>query len=448
MKTDRFTMQSSLEANYLNIKLEEEEQLDRIAVRVIKDDCPEFLIPFRMLELNNAVTLKYKLVNAVSFAYTGLTLPKQTFVQIYLNLLTPFIKGKDWFLDYHSLCIDPRYVYLDKHTNQVFFIYLPIHSDKNTDQEIMEFFRNLFLSVVITDDKDFEIRLHRFFGSEQKTLDGLYRILTESQGNKNKAVQQIVTSSAIPKTVSEKSFNERQEKAESADDPVKKEVKEEKNDLFSGEDEVMAALFGGGAKAKETKTKKPLKEKKQKKEKQVKAKKPGMFASLLGGKKKEEAAEQMAVPPEQGGMAEIPVPQKPTQEYHRNYPVMTMEDNTQIEEESNDFGNPWLELLDLDKGGAMNRIELVFSKPYLIMGRMSADEIQPDIAFPKEFKRIGRQHLRFEKHDGRIVVIDLGSVNRSMLNGEILAPNYPYELQDGMILALNVNHPLRYRVHI
>ena len=97
MNSEKFIFQNSLEANYLSIRLEPEDRLDEIAVNVIGKDCPDFLIPFRMVSVNEEISLKYKLINTVALEYAEMTLPKALFVQLYLNLLEPFVKGRDWF---------------------------------------------------------------------------------------------------------------------------------------------------------------------------------------------------------------------------------------------------------------------------------------------------------------------------------------------------------------
>ncbi|MDE7045251.1 MAG: hypothetical protein K2O97_09630, partial [Acetatifactor sp.] len=182
MNSENFTLQNSLEANYLNIRLDFGERPDEIAVKVIRKDCPEFLIPFRIVSVNEETVLKYKLINTVALEYAEMTLPKALFVQLYLNLLEPFVKGRDWFLDYHNFCVDTRYVYVDKHTYQVFYLYVPVPSYRSEDREILEFFKNVFMRIMISDDKDFQVRLFRFFGDGHITLAGLYRLMLEEKG--------------------------------------------------------------------------------------------------------------------------------------------------------------------------------------------------------------------------------------------------------------------------
>lgn len=48
----------------------------------------------------------------------------------------------------------------------------------------------------------------------------------------------------------------------------------------------------------------------------------------------------------------------------------------------------WLELTESEIPGAIQKISLDFSGKYITIGRMSSDEVQPDMAFGKQFTRI------------------------------------------------------------
>ncbi|MBQ8280982.1 MAG: hypothetical protein IJZ25_01100, partial [Lachnospiraceae bacterium] len=62
MNSEKFSVQSTLEATYLNVRLEEPVELDEIVMKVLKEDCPDFLIPYRLTTVNDIITLKYKLL--------------------------------------------------------------------------------------------------------------------------------------------------------------------------------------------------------------------------------------------------------------------------------------------------------------------------------------------------------------------------------------------------
>lgn len=533
MNSGNFMLQNSLEANYLNIRLDAGDRLDEIAVKVIQKDCPDFLIPFRMVSVNEETGLKYKLINTVALEYAEMTLPKVLFVQLYLNLLEPFVKGRDWFLDYHNFCVDPRYVYIDKHTYQAFYIYVPVQSFRSEDQEILDFFKNVFMSVMISDDKDFQVRLFRFFGGGTITLTGLYQLMLEEKGinaspqsahqqqtfQQSAFQQQAHQQSAFQQQVHQQSAFQQQafqqqadreqafrqpapqqlvipqpakaaedrmkETADSKNQDKKKDKKQDKRQApeknttppeinmgygaDNSEDEVVQALFGNtGRKSKKEKT--PAENKKAEKDtgrKKQEEKSHGGLGGLFGGKKKQVdsaqgtdsgyAAEAGGQLPHGGGMSYAGGPQSSSMAYAQeavDYAAMyggngSGSDETEVfSDEAAGAETPWMDLIDSSLPGAPLMIDLGFTKPYITIGRMSSDEKQPDVVFPGEFKRIGRQHARIERRGGDLFVIDLGSVNHTMVNGQIMVPNQPYQLQDGMEIAFTVSKPVRYRVHM
>ena len=66
MNEENFSLQSTLEANFLNIELPENPQIDKIVDKVLKEDKPDFLIAYRDININGRITLKYKLINTVA----------------------------------------------------------------------------------------------------------------------------------------------------------------------------------------------------------------------------------------------------------------------------------------------------------------------------------------------------------------------------------------------
>ena len=79
---------------------------------------------------------------------------------------------------------------------------------------------------------------------------------------------------------------------------------------------------------------------------------------------------------------------------------------------------------------------------------MSSDETKPDVCFNKEFTRIGRKHARIERAGNGYCIIDLGSANHTLLNGNTLIPNQPYPLENNAILEFTKSKPVKYRVVI
>lgn len=475
MKEDTFSLVSSLEANYLNIRLKEPVRLDQIAVHVIKEDCPEFLIPFRIVNINDAVTLKYKLINTVALEYSDKSLSKTAFVRLYLNLLTPFMKGKDWFLDYHYFCIDARYIFLEKQSNIATFVYVPEKSYHNSDENILHFFQETFTNITILDDANFQVKLYRYFSGKEINLSDLYQLLLQEVHNTGGAGAAPYCPSVRSAAVSGRSTLQEealdiQEEAKNGQErklpfqkPGKqvmegkaehKALKEEAaipgpdrqagisggsllDSEGAGDDAVMEALFGSGKKKKEKAARQSVKERTEK----AKPEKKKESVFHLFGKKQE-----ISPKPQMASKAEPREYPLPAPAYF--VPVEESGEQTEIYEGGDSSTAACLELVESPIPGAVPRIPLDFTKPFIILGRTSSDEVQPDITFGREFSHIGRRHARIEKKDGNYYVIDLGSANHTLLNDQVLIPNQAYRLTDGSLLTLTNSRPVRYRIRL
>lgn len=479
MNEENFSLQSTLEGNYLNIALPAIADSDEIAVRVMEQDCPDFLIPFRIVTVNGNTSLKYKLINTVALAYSERSLSKKQFIQLFMNLLTPFMKGKDWFLNYHNLCIDPQYIFMNKMDKNISFIYIPEKSYCSSDGEIKEFFKKLFTEITISDDPGFQVKMFRYFGNEDSNLADLYQLLLQEQRQtgtepvyvsqspkQEQPVGQQVqsqtfaqpTPQVIPQPVPEMAVEKKTAKTtlkhslfaskkEEHPENAASEVKAVSPDLFgraediSDSDAALNALFGDAPK-----------KKKEKKEKEKKEKKEGGFA--LFGKKKEQP-QQATTAASFSQPKTVPSVSPVSNNGMSGFgtaPFQMMgtgdDDRTEIAGEEYSGQGACLELIESAVPGAIPRISLNFAGPFITIGRTSSDEIQPDVAFSREFSRIGRMHARVERSGGGFCIIDLGSANHTLVNGQILIPNQPYPLPDGGEVTFTTTKPVKYRIHL
>ena len=72
MGREKFYVKTSVNANYLYVELEEPVIWDEIAMKVIKEDCPDFLLPYSVGRMNDEVNLRYKLPNMMALKYVNL----------------------------------------------------------------------------------------------------------------------------------------------------------------------------------------------------------------------------------------------------------------------------------------------------------------------------------------------------------------------------------------
>lgn len=478
---ERIEAEHSLEANFLKVRCMEYEKPDEIAIHVIQNDAPQFLLPMSTIEVNNRLEFRYILGNQIALEYMNFVFTRNQFLKMYQSLIRPFIEGSDWMLDYHCFCVDPGHVFMDKNDYTVSYLYLPLNGFANTDEEILNFLRGVLNKVTITDNSSFLVKLYQAFNRENITLGELNALVEQERRSENagKEGEKEIKTTTKPMyerpikeetlnitepVVEEKKFtdnftmNSNPEKKNFMDEliaeikpkdkslinsevkeaePKKKSFlgnmlfgkKEQKvSDVFENTDdnEVLNALFGDGKK-KEKSSKKE--EKKNRKNKKV--------------EKQEELSGQDIIQM----MKESPL-ENPSAEDYNYTQLETESDVTEIESGMENLTKPHLELLNMGLLGVPAYIELEFSKPQLVIGRQSSDRVQPDIAFAAHYKKVGRMHACLKRKNDRVYLVDLGSANGTTLNGKVLIPNQPYELKNQDQIGFVASDPIGYKVVI
>lgn len=498
----RITAEHSLEANYLKYECTENEVVDEIAINIMKNDMPDFLLPMRILKKNGAMELYYTVGTQIALKYKDMTFQKKDFLRLYKGLLRPFIEGIDWMLDYHCYCIDPNYIFIDKNGKDVLFMYFPVSSCKNTDGEIIDFFREIIRQVSVEDDSSFLLKMFQYFSRENVTVGELYQIVeTEMEKEKTQSAQMksttpklniseekktMVQNIAKPQMISQPEMAHQVQKSVQAMENQEQEKstnsaisslfgtkadsdKHKKNGLFGGigkkntketsmniqaqlsvdvpevhmgaQDELMNALFGTDGK----------KDKK-------KSKSSGLF-----GNKKNILKEEKVIPkinsineiPKNRTIAQQPILQKPVQtnpidaQPVQNYEYTQIDSDqeiTQIDGVHIETSNQYLQAMDQGMNGIPMHVDLNFSKERITFGRQSGDVRQPDIIFSSEYRRIGRMHACIQRENNNLYIVDLGSANGTVLNGEILVPNQPYLLKNNDVIGFVAGQPINYKV--
>ena len=183
MISEHFTMEQTAESAYLTIAVDNPAALDSIAMQVLREDMPDFLVPFSLTTENGVSKLRYRLATTTTLSsLIGSIMPRRRFTHMALELLTPFIRCKNWFLDYHSICIDPSYIFYDKAADRYQLIYVPKETYINTDSEIVSFFKSVLTSIDILDNKNCQHAVSRYFKGNAILLPELHGLITELDG--------------------------------------------------------------------------------------------------------------------------------------------------------------------------------------------------------------------------------------------------------------------------
>lgn len=173
----KFSYQQMTGENYLEISAENY-TLDETAVNVIQQDCPEFLVPVKLVEINGVRKLRYRFSESmIALKYLERELSKEEFITLYRNLIDPFMNCSDWFLDGHQFYPDLSRVYLNKRTWKIAYLYVPFMEIHVSDEEIFSFLRNVLFQVQVKNDGNLLLRLIKYFERKEKSLVDIQEIL-------------------------------------------------------------------------------------------------------------------------------------------------------------------------------------------------------------------------------------------------------------------------------
>ena len=102
------------------------QKLDQIAIEVMKQDCPDFLLAFKTISIDGALELRYEMGDGIRLSYQSQRMYKREFVQQMINMLLPYKDCGDWLLDYHSILLDPKYIFVSNKNGSVRYTYIPV----------------------------------------------------------------------------------------------------------------------------------------------------------------------------------------------------------------------------------------------------------------------------------------------------------------------------------
>lgn len=468
---------------YAVVPLDKNDTADEIALNVMRVDLPAFLMPMKVMNMNNTTEFRYEMSGGTRMEYTPLTFKKAEAVQLLVNMVSPFADCVDWFMDYHHFLLDKNYIMLNTDDYSVKYIYNPSYRGRNEEKDILDFFMDLFLEMEITDDAAYANILAKSVRRKGATIFTLLEELKATQASMAKegfkAVQPVAEK--VPEPVVPV-YEKVKEVAPVVEEKVKKVIDKKKpaveSDPFSsgaslpgaeigfGENdelgELGSALFGDDdgksrkdkkvkkEKEKKVKKEKTVKEPKQKKEKEEKA--GGLFGGILGKKKKQEENIFDEFPVKEVKKPEPKLPfgrkeqkREPVQAPLTDYDVQTELPDDDIVQAETGF-RMRLESKDMPK--APETITLDLSSGPKTVGRYDkSGQKVSDVSLDISLTFIGRTHMRFEQDEqGQVYVIDLNTKNHTYLNGEELMPNYRYPVDKGDTIMISRKYRLTYRV--
>lgn len=450
---------------YTKLNISSSEQLDAIAVKVIKRDAPDFLLPIKVLNVDDTVEVRYELGNRTRLAYLPDAMTKQEFVVLLENLLRPFKICNDWFLDYHNFYLNKSYITVGKTYADVQYVYVPDLNYRNEDNEILDFFRNLILQINLSDEPLYVMNLFRRLNERDASLLSILEYIAANEAEKTAPAaaptpipvpipEPAPIPTPIPVVVPKPAETPKPAPtpAPAINTPSKQGADFGNNDMRGG---LIDNLFGDAPEEEAPKKSGGFfgtkKEKKQIKEETKGTKNNGLFGGILGGKKTAETTVPKVTVPKET----VPQTPAPTVIPQAAVPVATVvyQDDTETaiagDDEPVSNGNVLMLELEADGGYSFPKlIEVDLSKGYATIGRLDkTGKPQADYNFEASLSFISRRHLRVEKQGEQNVIIDLAAdKNGTMLNGEVMVANMSYPIKNGDRIMFSKKHRITYRV--
>lgn len=462
--------------SYTKLNVTREKTVDNIALKVIKQDCPDFLLPIRTMEIDGELELRYELLEGTRLCYSSMKMSKSEFVILLKNMLTPFKDCSDWFMDYHNILMDINYIMVGKNDQSIRYVYIPVMEYARHDSEIIDFFCNIIMKVEIEDDTRYAMNLLRILKTDNANLMTLLDyISTDAEADAAKKAAAPTPQIQTPVKDSQqhsaadisnkKPFNIQPEKSKNQSGVQANEgnesgaVKHEQTPKEFGKQDVEGQLMGNLFGEEEEPSKKSKKEKAAKPPKQpkpAKEKKEGGLFDIFKGKSKnseskaDAAKESSDVATNNSGSAQVQNDNNNfIQNDWQNQGSYAGGDATEIVGNDEVYDNNMLRL-SLEDGAGFNcpkYIELNLQKGFATVGRYDkSGQAQSDYNFDASLSFISRRHFRVEKAGEQWQIIDIGSANGTLVNGEQLLPNMAYPLHSGDRIMISNKNRLTYRV--
>lgn len=493
--------------SYTKLSVPESNTTDLIALKVIKQDCPDFLLPIKTMNIDGELEIRYELLDGVRLRYSSMKMNKKDFVVLLENMLSPFKNCNDWFLDYHNILLNADYIMVGRDGLTVKYIYIPAAEYAQSDEDIKKFFEDFIVRIDLTDDPGYTMNLFRILKSDSSNLMTLLDYITKESvqgyGAPDTGEQRMRASLAYKQNgqppiqpqppVQPQPFAQPQSPVQpqpaantggfvktedrgsfgaltEASRPGQPNLKFGKQDV---EGNLIGSLFGEDDEDEEPASKKKSSffQKQTKEPKPAKTKKGG--GSLLDGLLKGKPKNKMTSEPETAengrhyefkmeethgsmnssgfnGNANLNNGANNAWQNQGGYSPYYGDDKTDISEEEEIVSDNNMLRLRLEDSAGYNcpkMIEINLQQGFATVGRVDkSGQRQSDFNFDASLSFISRRHFRVEKSGEYWQIIDLGSGNGTYVNGEALIPNMPHPLVPGDAIMVSRKHRLIYRV--
>lgn len=127
------------------------DDLDKKALYTIQDYKPEFILPFSIKQIDGEVELVYRTGSLTKLRYLPGNRSVTEYAALWSGVLNPLMSCGDWFMKPFSFALSVGYLYCDKVSGQICYIYVPAIRDCSTEYDLKEMAAGISRIVSVTD---------------------------------------------------------------------------------------------------------------------------------------------------------------------------------------------------------------------------------------------------------------------------------------------------------
>ena len=115
-----------------------EDDLDKKALYTIQTDKPEFILPFCYRSVDGKVEFVYQIGLHSRLQYFAGSRSSKEYADLWSGILNPLFSCDDWFMKPYSFVLSSEYLYFDKKSKTVRYVYIPSISDCSNQGDLKE----------------------------------------------------------------------------------------------------------------------------------------------------------------------------------------------------------------------------------------------------------------------------------------------------------------------
>ena len=141
---NNFALEKQGISTYLVYKVQMEEELDRISMRMLTDNEIKGLIPTYVLHVDGRDMLRYNISGKVSVAeYLSGTMDRKKIFCIFRGIINALISVDEYMIKPNELVMDCQYIFVDPATYETTVLCLPIKKEEPAATDIQMFLKNI-----------------------------------------------------------------------------------------------------------------------------------------------------------------------------------------------------------------------------------------------------------------------------------------------------------------